>query len=107
MGVLANIQSYRARYISDEFSETKYIGLIMGSFLQCIVTGVPLIFLVHNQPTALFFVLSSIVLITSTSLLFMMFVPKFNYILKQRRRDSNNNARNRRGSGSGSGSGSG
>jgi len=78
--IFANVQAYRARFISDEFSESKYIGSIMASFLQILLVALPLIFLVYENPRAFFFVVSSIVMITSTSLLLLMFVPKLIYV---------------------------
>lgn len=80
--LFANVQVYRARFISDEFSDSKYIRSIMASFLQILLVSVPLIFLVYENPRAFFFVVSSIVLITSTAMLLLIFVPKLAYIRK-------------------------
>ncbi|MGK3754091.1 MAG: hypothetical protein ACI8RD_006399 [Bacillariaceae sp.] len=80
--ILANVQAYRARFISDEFSESKYIGLINLMMLQILLVGIPLIFLVHENPRAEFFVVSSIVLILSLSLLLLIFVPKLKYVIR-------------------------
>jgi len=83
--ILANVQAYRARFLSDEFSESRYIALIMVVFLQVIVLAIPLLFLVVENPTAFYFLFSTLILIISTSLLLLIFVPK----LKQMKKNKN------------------
>ena len=39
--VLANIQAYKARNISDHLSESKYIGIASFSMFQMFIIGVP------------------------------------------------------------------
>ena len=56
--ILANVEAYKARNISDEYSESKYIGVAMALTLQIFVIGIPILFLVGENPTAKFFVSS-------------------------------------------------
>jgi len=72
----ANVEAWKARKISTEYGESSYIGLIMVSMLQVVLVGVPLSFLVHENPTARFFVNSSMAFVTSMSVLSLLFLPK-------------------------------
>ena len=74
--VLACAEAYRAREISDEFSESRWIGITIASWFQVFVVGVPVIFLVNEQPTALYFLKTSIIFVASMSMLLFIFVPK-------------------------------
>jgi gamma-aminobutyric acid type B receptor len=46
--ILANYEAYKARKVSVEYSESKYVAMAMICFLQVIVVGVPLIVLVPS-----------------------------------------------------------
>jgi len=81
--IFANVQAYQARFISDEYSESKYIWLIMGSFMQILLIALPLMFLVYTNPTAFFFLTSAIVFVISSSLLLLIFVPKIRFTMKK------------------------
>jgi hypothetical protein len=70
------VEAYRARKISDEFSESKYIGFAMASMLQALLLGLPLGVLVTNNPAARLFTYSGIIFLISMSLLLLIFVPK-------------------------------
>jgi len=74
--VLANYQAYRARNLSTEFSESKYISIIMSSMFQAIVIGLPLAILVGKDPNASFIVLAGIIGMLCLSTLCFMFIPK-------------------------------
>ena len=73
---VANIQAYQTRSLSDEYSESQCIALAMALILQLFVVGIPLAIIVRTDPSAFFFILVSIVFITSMSLLLLIFVPK-------------------------------
>lgn len=75
--VIVNVQAYRARGISDELSESKYIGLATLSLLQIFIVGVPLLVIVHNDPSAYFFVWCGLIFIVCSSILLLIFAPKF------------------------------
>lgn len=72
----ANIEAWKARRIDTEYGESSYIGLIMASMLQVVLVGLPLSFLVQENPTARFFVNSSMAFVVCSSVLLLLFVPK-------------------------------
>lgn len=74
--LLAEIEAYKARNLSDHLSESKYIGLATVSMFQMIVVGVPVLFLVQDQPDASFFVFSCIIFMINVSILALIFLPK-------------------------------
>jgi hypothetical protein len=74
--VVVNIQAYKARNINDELSESKYIGLSTLSMSQIFVVGVPLLFIVHKEPSAYFFVWCGIIFIVCSTILLLIFMPK-------------------------------
>lgn len=75
--VAANVEAYKARKVDTDYGESSYIGLIMGSYLQIVMVGLPLYFLVQDNPTAKFFVSSSMVFLMSMSVLLLLFIPKW------------------------------
>lgn len=82
--ILANVEAYKARHITTEYGESKHIGMIMGSILQVILVGIPLLFLVNDNPTASYFIRSSIVFVICISILVLIFVPKIQTWLKKK-----------------------
>ena len=98
--VLANVEAFRARSISDEFSEvslflcpvwlillttlltsqlfrqSKYIAITMICILQAMIIALPLFFLIRGQPATSFVVTSAFATIIAMSLLCFMFIPK-------------------------------
>lgn len=73
---LACVEGYKARTICDEFSESKYIGIAVVCWLQVLVIGLPLLFLVDKNPVASYFLRTGVIFIVSSSLLLLLFVPK-------------------------------
>ena len=79
--IIAQVQAFKARLItSDVLNESKYIGLATSCTLQTFLIGLPVIFLVKENPSAKFFVQMSIVFITCMAMLLLIFVPKMYYI---------------------------
>ena len=60
--VLANVQAFRARNISTEFSESFWIGMVMVCILQALVLGIPLLIIVDNSIVAGMFCLGALFL---------------------------------------------
>jgi len=82
--IAANIQAYRARHITTEFSESRYIGLAMGVILQSIVVGLPV--LIYDSGSEADYIARTIIMIiTCLSILMLIFVPKVGVWLKLRR----------------------
>ena len=73
---LANIQAYKGRNISDDLSESKYIGLIMMCLLQTCLTGFPVLFLVYKDPIYNYVVVCMICFLTCMAILSLTFIPK-------------------------------
>ena len=74
--MLANWQCYVARDIVSEFAETKYIGICMGSLLQAGITGVPVLVISRDNPSAYYLVATLFVFIVCVVILGSIFVPK-------------------------------
>jgi len=88
MGVLviANWQAYRARNLQSEFAESKYIGLILGSMLQATIMGIPILFIVRENPQAFYLLLVFTIFFICLSCLLFIFAPKmvFAELFKQK-----------------------
>lgn len=74
--IIANVQAYHARFISDEFQESKYVALATACILQVIIIGTPVVLLLQEQPRAMFIVTTIVISITCTAVLLLIFVPK-------------------------------
>jgi hypothetical protein len=74
--VLANVEAYKARQITTEYGESKYIAMIMASILQIVIVGLPLMFLIDGNPAASYFIESSIIFVICMSTLTLIFIPK-------------------------------
>merc|ERR1711957_60091 len=75
--VLANVEAYKARNIATEFSESKYVAMIMVGVLQLIILGVPIVLLVAGtNPEVLYFMGSVIIFSLCMLLLLGIFAPK-------------------------------
>ena len=74
--VLANYQAYKARSISTEYGESQYVAIIMMSILQIVIIGVPLMFLLVENPSASYFVRVGVIFVICMSTLLLLFVPK-------------------------------
>jgi hypothetical protein len=85
--ILANVQVYQARSIRTEFSESRYITIIMASMLQAFVIGLPVILLVWNIPEVYFVVMVCLISVICFAVLGFMFIPKV-AILRQKRAEA-------------------
>ena len=96
---LAILQAWRARSISDEYSETKSVGVALYSWLQLFLVGVPVLFLIDRHNTkARYFLISILIFLVCMSMLLIIFVPLFIQIRRAQMQqkvqvgDSNNGA---------------
>ncbi|KAL7539699.1 hypothetical protein ACHAXR_009510 [Thalassiosira sp. AJA248-18] len=86
--ILANVQAFRARKITlEDFSESTYVFLTMGSLLQSLIICAPLLALVHENNVTTYFLLSAMIFIVSTTILGLMFIPKM-LLVRKREQDS-------------------
>lgn len=74
--LLANWQAYEARRLEQEIAESKYIGLIMGSMVQAVLLGGPLLALVDDNPQAYYMVTILLNFLISLVTLLLIFIPK-------------------------------
>ena len=74
---LAMYQSYKARNLPTEFSESSYLSMAMISLIETCMIGVPILFVVGDDPTSNFLMISSLVNIACLSILLPIFLPKF------------------------------
>ena len=77
--VIANWQAYEARSIQSEFSESRFIAIVMASMLQACISGLPVLFLVRELPRAFYLVLVFMDLIICMAVLLLIFVPKMTH----------------------------
>ena len=80
--IIANYQAYRARHIDTEYSESHYINIIMVSFLHSCLIGLPVLYIMADQPVANFFTKAIMIFLLCMSMLLLMFVPKMYYLRK-------------------------
>lgn len=89
MIVVANVQAFRARNISTEFSESKYILIAMVIILQALFISLPVWFYTTNAK-ANFTAKGALLLLVGAAILYSVFLPKIYFAhrytrLKQRR----------------------
>lgn len=81
--LVANYQSYRARNVETVFNESSYVAAANASFLEAILICIPIIFLMRENPTAYFVVMSVVLFILSFAILLFIFVPKMIAVRRQ------------------------
>lgn len=74
--VIANWQAYVSRAIESEFAESKYIAMTIASLLQASLSGVPILFVVRDNPQAFYLVITFMVFAICMAVLLLIFVPK-------------------------------
>jgi hypothetical protein len=95
--IMTCVQAFRARDISSEFSEAKYLGIAVFSWVQIGVVGVPVLFLVDEENVvAKYSLVVGFVFTICMSMLLVVFVPML--LLKHRKRESKTNSLNLRNS---------
>jgi hypothetical protein len=73
---LACYQAYKARNISDDFSEGKNVGFAVFSWVQVLMVGIPVLFLIdEDNPTAKYFLQVVLLFVLCISMLSLIFVP--------------------------------
>jgi hypothetical protein len=78
IGVLvATYQSWMARKLPTEFSESKYLALSMMSLLETLILGGPILLVVSNNPTASYLVSSALIWVACMTILLPLFLPKY------------------------------
>ena len=75
--IFANYQAYMARNLPSEFSESTYIAIAMGSFLEVAALGIPLLFVSTSDSSIRYLIRSVLTIATSLSPLLPIFLPKY------------------------------
>eukprot|EP00797_Seminavis_robusta_P033274 Sro768_g199680.2 (306) ;mRNA; r:35473-36390 len=70
-------QCYRTRNLAREISESYYLTLIMGSIIETLCLGVPMLVVASDNPTASFLVGSFLLCASCLTVLLPIFIPKF------------------------------
>ena len=74
--ILACYQAYRARNISDEFSESRNFGLAVGCWLQVLLVGFPALYLVDpDDTTTNYYLQVGLLFVLTMTLLIIIFGP--------------------------------
>ena len=73
---IALAQAYRGRKLDSIFNESEYIAIAILSIFQSFLIGIPLMFIVHDYPTAYYFTQVAICFIISAATTLLIFVPK-------------------------------
>lgn len=75
--VMANVQAYIARDIQTEYSESKYIALVLASILQVAVIGIPTWVLSRDSPKVNYILPTVIIFVLSVAIILLIFLPKY------------------------------
>jgi len=89
MVFLALYQAWRARHLSTEYAETRYINSALLVILIVILCAVPVMYLTQKNPDVDTFINSILVSVVSLTVLCFMFVPKINMYHNKPRLSSN------------------
>jgi uncharacterized membrane protein len=74
--LIAAWQSWQVRNIKFEFSEAKFIGLAVFSMRQALLTGLPIVAMAFDLPTAFYIMMTTIVFTLCMVILLLIFWPK-------------------------------
>jgi len=83
--IAANVQAFRARKITTEFSESRYIGVANAILLQTLLIALP-VFFYRTGAVANYLAKAVILLVVSGSMLYLIMVPKV-LIWRQHQKD--------------------
>ena len=64
------------RNISTEFQEGKWINMAMVSNLQILVLGIPVLYMVNDQPEVSYVLRCGIIFLNDVGVLMVIFLPK-------------------------------
>ena len=69
-------QAFEGRNIESAFSESKYIGLTVGSLFQAFLTSLPILVTVKEEPRSFYLVLTLTIFVLCEGILLLIFLPK-------------------------------
>jgi len=74
--LLASYEAYRAKDIPLEYAESSYIFKATACILLVCFMGIPVMVIAYDNPSAVLFVFTGIIFVTSCCVLLFIFVPK-------------------------------
>lgn len=87
--VLACVQAYKARDLSEEFSESRSVGVAVFTWLQVSIVAIPVLFLIDPENFAAVYMLQvACITILSMSMMVLIFAPLVNSVIKSKRNPS-------------------
>ncbi|GMH51949.1 hypothetical protein TrLO_g13998 [Triparma laevis f. longispina] len=78
--VFGNIMCYKARNAGTAFSESKYVFIAMVSNLQIMALGLPVLWMVSENPVSNYFIRSGIIFMNDVGVMLLIFVPKLQLV---------------------------
>lgn len=70
---------YKISYLEDRYQEHKYVALASAFVFEVLVIGLPVLFSVGDDSTAVFLVLTGIIALNDGGMLCFLFLPKINF----------------------------
>jgi 7 transmembrane sweet-taste receptor of 3 GCPR len=74
--LLACVKAFQTRHLKVAFHESIFLGLGVGSMLQAAAVGLPVLFLVNENPVSIYLVRTGMVFVTCAALIGFIFLPK-------------------------------
>merc|ERR1712045_645232 len=74
--LLAIYQAFKARNIATDFSESKYIGIVVLSMLQIFILAIPIIYLTVDKPQVTYLLCIALGFSSCVAILSFIFIPK-------------------------------
>lgn len=75
--VVATFQTYKARHMPTQLSESSYLAISTGSLLESLALGGPILAVVYSSPTPFYLVGSALICMGCMAFLLPIFVPKY------------------------------
>jgi len=87
--LLACYEAFKARGVSEEYSESKSLALALYSWVQIFIVGGPVMALMDgSNPNASYFLIIGLIVATCCSMLLLIFLPMILHLRKHGRRSS-------------------
>jgi len=78
--ILACYQAYIGLGFDTDMNENRYICIAMVSIFQILFFGIPVLYIIHDDPSATLYVISSVCFIICVATLLFIFIPKIIFI---------------------------
>ena len=78
--IYGNIMCYKARNAGTTFSESKYVFMAMVSNLQIMALGLPVLWMVSDEPVTNYFIRSGIIFMNDVGVMLLIFIPKLSLV---------------------------